>query len=59
MGTTLIFLASGKVEMKYSCLDKIRRRGKGKGNRSSISSMRRRDFFEGRNVSVSRGRGVG
>ena len=54
MGTTLIFLASGKVEMKYSCLDKIRRRGKGKGkgNRSSVSSMGRGDFFEGRNVSV-------
>ena len=50
--TTLIFLASGKVEMKYSCLNKIRRRGKGKGNRSSVSSMGRGDFFEGRNVSV-------
>ena len=43
MGTTLIFLASGKVEMKYSCLNKIRRRGKGKGNRSSVSSMGRGD----------------
>ena len=52
MGTTLIFLASGKVEMKCSCLDQIRRRGKGKGNRISVSSMGRGDFFEGRNVSV-------
>ena len=36
----------------FDFLDKIRRRRKGKGNRSSVSSMGRGDFFEGRNVSV-------
>ena len=59
MGTTLIFLASGKVEMKYFCLNKIRRRGKGKGNRSSVSSMGRGDFLWGGMFRFSRGREVG
>ena len=31
MGTTLIFLASGRVVKKNPCLDKIWRKGKGKG----------------------------
>ena len=37
----LIYQASGKVAKKNPCLDKIWRKGKGKGSKNFISSMGR------------------
>ena len=47
MGTTLIFLASGEVVKKNPCLDKIWRKGKGKGAEFKYRLRERRTFFGG------------
>ena len=47
MGTTLIFLASGEVVKKNPCLDKIWRKGKGKGAEFKYRLGERRTLLGG------------
>lgn len=58
-GNDFDILASGKVVIKYPYLDEISRKGKGRGNRSSMSSMEKRVFLRGRIFRFSGGREVG
>ena len=51
-------LASGKVVIKYPYLDGLSRKGKGRGNRSSMSSMEKGGFLRGRIFRFSGGREV-
>ena len=58
-GNDFDILASWKVVIKYPYLDEISRKGKGGGNRSSMSSKEKRVFLRGRIFRYSGGREVG
>ena len=60
MRTTWIFLESAKVVKKNPCVEKIWRRGKGKGSEIYISSMGKgASFFRGGIFRILGGREVG